>query len=248
MLPPMRNTARGTVAHGRSPNRGPAVGLLARALSPGRAKPRLATAVGHEGAARLTSAMLLDAVAAVRSSRGWQPVLFAEPLASPAALAELTGVEDARAQGAGGLGRRTLAALRALADDGYSPIAVLSADVPLLTAEHLDGARAALTEADVVFGPAAHGGFYLAAMWEPWPELFENRTLEWGGTRVFSSIERIALARGTRFQKLAMERDINSPADLEWLRSRIAALEERNEAMPAHTVKILRELRSSVGA
>ncbi len=230
------------------PSRGPAAALLARAPSPGRVKPRLATAVGHEGAAQLASAMLLDAVAAVREARGWRPVLFAEPATSLDELAALTGIEDARAQIAGGSGRRTLGALRALAADGYSPIAVVSADVPLLTAEHLDAARAALTEADVVFGPAAHGGFYLAAMWEPWPELFENATIEWGGTRVFSTIERIALARGTRFQKLAMERDVDSPADLDWLRSRIASMEQRGEVPPSHTVRALRELESSVGA
>ena len=232
----------------RRAHRGPAAGLLVRPPSTGRAQRRLATAIGHEGATRLAEAMLLDAVAAVRAAHGWRPVLFAEPSPAPRDIAALTGVEDARAQVVGGLGRRTLGALRALAHDGYSPIAVLSADVPLLTGDHLVAARAALTEADVVFGPAAHGGFYLAAMWEPWPELFENRTLEWGGTRVFSSIERIALARGTRFQKLAMERDVDSPRDLEWLRSRIAALEQRGEAVPAHTARVLSELGSSVCA
>ncbi|MCY4614818.1 MAG: DUF2064 domain-containing protein [Chloroflexi bacterium] len=236
------------MAHGGNPTRGPAAGLLVRPPAPGRVKRRLATAIGHEGAALLAEAMLLDAVAAVREAHGWRPILFAEPSPRAGDMAALTGVEDTRTQAAGGLGRRTLAALRDLARDGYSPIAVLSADVPLLTAGHLEAARSALTEADVVFGPAAHGGFYLAAMWEPWPELFETRTVEWGGTRVFSSIERIALARGTRFQKLAMERDVDSPADLEWLRSRVAALEERGEAMPAHTAKVLRALGSSVGA
>ena len=231
-----------------SPHRGPAAGLLVRPPAPGRVQRRLAAAIGHEGAALLAEAMLRDAVAAVRSARGWRPVVFMEPGPAVRDVAALAGVRDARPQVVGGLGRRMLAALRALADDGYSPIAVLSADVPLLSARHLDAARAALTEADVVFGPAAHGGFYLAAMWEPWPELFENRTVEWGGTRVFSTVERIALARGTRFQKLAMERDVDSPADLEWLRSRIAAIEERGEAGPVHTARVLRELESSVEA
>lgn len=192
--------------------------------------------------------MLLDAISAVRAARGWQPVLFAEPGTSLDDLVALTGIDDTRPQAAGGTGRRTLGALQALAADGYSPIAVVSADVPLLSTQHLDATRAALTEADVVFGPAAHGGFYLAAMWEPWPELFEDATIEWGSTRVFSTIERIALARGTRFQKLAMERDVDSGADLDWLRSRIAAIEERGEAAPSHTARALRELESSVGA
>ena len=233
---------------GPSAARGPAAGLLARAPSPGRAKPRLAPAVGHDAAARLTSAMLLDAVAAVRDSRGWQPVLFAEPGTSSEQLAQWTGVEDARQQSAGGAGRRILGALQSLAADGYAPIAVVSADVPLLGARHLDEARAALREADVVFGPAAHGGYYLAAMWEPWPELFENRTLEWSGTSVLSSTESIAKARGMRTAMLPMERDIDRPADLEWLRARIAAIEERGDAPPEHTARLLRELESSVGA
>lgn len=228
--------------------RGAAVGVLARSPAPGRVKQRLALAVGHEDAARLARAMLHDAVAALRAARGWRPVLFAEPGTAPGDLAALTGVADARTVVAGDRGRRTLAALRSLAASGYSPIAVVSADVPLLTAAHLGAARAALTEADVVFGPAAGGGYYLAAMWEPWPELFEHGAIEWSGARVFAAIERIASARGTRFQKLAMEREVDAPADLEWLRSRVAAIEERGEATPAHTAAVLRAIESPVRA
>ena len=230
------------------PTRGPAAGVLARAPAPGRPQSRLAAALGREGAARLASAMLLDAVAAVRAARGWTPVLFAEPAAAADDLAALTGVEDARPQAAGDPGRRTLAALRALAGGGHAPIAVVVADAPLLTAAHLDAARAALREADVVFGPAAHGGFYLAAMWEPQPELFEHATIEWGGPRVLSTIERIAAARGTRLAKLTMERAVDSPADLDWLRARLASLDERGEPAPVHTSRALRELGAAVGA
>ena len=227
---------------GGGPTRGPAAGLLARAPSPGRALARLAPALDRDDAARLASAMLLDAVAAVRASRGWTPVIFAEPPASAPDLAALTGVDDARPQAAGDPGRRTLAALRALAADGHAPIAVVAADAPLLAPAHLDAARAALREADVVFGPAADGGYYLAAMWEPWPELFEHATIEWSGTRALATIERIAAARGTRLSKLAMERTVASPADLDWLRARLAALAERGEPTPARTSRLLREL------
>ncbi len=221
--------------------RGPAAGLLARPAAPGRALPRLAAAAGHEAAARLAEAMLLDAAAALRAAPGWRPALFAGPAAAPR-LAALAGIGDARPLPGGDEGRRALAALRALAADGGAPVAVAAADAPLLAARHLAEARAALREADAVFGPSAGGGFYLAAMWEPEPALFEDPALEWDGPRVLSSMLRVAKARGMRVATLAMERRVAAPADLAWLRGRLAALEARGEPPPAHTAEALRAL------
>ena len=237
----MSEQPRPAAGEAARPVRGPAAGLLARDTAPGRALPRLAAGAGHEAASRLAEAMLLDAADAVRAASGWRPALFADPAAA-SRLAALTGLGGARSLPGGDEGRRALAALRALAGDGGAPVAVLAADAPLLAARHLAEARAALREADAVFGPAAGGGFYLAAMWEPEPSLFEDPTLEWGGPRVLASMLRIAKARGMRVAALAMERRVAAPADLAWLRGRLAAIEARGETPPAHTAGALRAL------
>ena len=225
--------------------RGPAAGLMSRAPEPGRTKSRLAASIGHEAAARLAEAMLLDAAATVRAAEGWHPVLLVEPAAAADELAARTGLEDARAQARGDIGRRMHAAFDALAGDGFAPVAIVGADIPMLTAGHLAAARAALREADVVFGPAADGGYYLAAMWEPEPALFEDRSLEWGGSRVLATSERVAQALGLRTARLTMERDIDTIEDLAWLRARLAALDGRGEPVPRHTAEALRRLGSA---
>ena len=215
---------------------------MSRAPEAGRTKLRLAAAIGHDAAARLAEAMLLDAAAAVRAAEGMHPALFVEPAPAVAALAALTAIEDARAQARGHIGRRMHAAFEALSADGFGPIVVVGADIPMLTAGHLADAREALREGDVAFGPAADGGYYLVAMWEPDARLFEDATIEWGGTRVLATSEHAALARGMRTVRLPMERDIDTIEDLAWLRARLAALAERGEPVPPHTAEMLRGL------
>ncbi len=221
---------------------------MTRAPVPGRTKRRLAAAIGHEAAAALARAMLLDAAETVRTTEGWHPALFVEPAREVDRLATLTGIEDARAQAAGNLGRRMHSAFRALAADGFGPIVIVGADIPLLTPRHLIAARAELLEADVVFGPAADGGYYLVAMWNPVRELFEDATIEWGGVRVLATSEYTAHARGMRMARLPMERDIDTGDDLAWLRARLAAMAERGEPVPRHTAEALRGLPSAVTA
>lgn len=214
---------------------------------PGRTKTRLATSIGHQAAAQLAEAMLLDAAETVRNAPGWHPTLFVEPPRWSDRLAALTGIEDARPQGRGSIGRRMLAAFNALVMDGYGPVVLVGADIPLLTADHLVAARAALLEADVVFGPAADGGYYLVAMWRPVAALFADALIEWGGTRVLANSEHTALARGMRIARLPMERDVDTGDDLAWLRGRLATLEERGEPVPRRTAAALRELPAGRG-
>jgi rSAM/selenodomain-associated transferase 1 len=221
---------------------------MSRAPESGRTKSRLGAAIGHEAAARLAEAMLLDAAAAIRAAERWRPVLFVEPAAAVEQLAERTAIEDARPQASGDIGRRMLAALQELAADGFAPLALVGADIPLLTPDHLDAARAALQESDIVFGPAADGGYYLVAMWEPHPLLFEGLSREWGGPRVLATSERIAKANGMRMSRLAMERDIDTIEDLAWLRARLATLEERGEPVPQHTAEALRRIEAEARA
>lgn len=226
----------------RPPRRGPAVALMTRAPEPGKTKSRLAEAVGAEAAARLAEAFLLDIAAAVRGAEAWHPALFVEPPDAAPEMAALTGIEDARPQGSGDIGRRMLAVAAALDGDGYTPVVIVGSDIPMLGTRNLHRALSALRRCDVVFGPAEDGGYYLVGAWRARPALFDDPGIEWSGPDVLAASERLARRAGLSTARIAPERDIDRPEDLAWLRDRLAGLELRGEPVPQHTAALLREL------
>lgn len=222
--------------------RGPAVALMSRDPRPGHTKSRLTAAVGTEAAARLAEAFLLDIASAVRSAEAWHPVIFVEPPDAVARLATLTGIDDARQQTAGDIGLRMLAVASELDSDGFRPIVIVGADIPTLRATRLHQALRALRRADVVFGEAEDGGYYLVGTWRPRPALFDDAEIEWGGPAVLATSERIAHRAGLDTGRLPPERDIDTADDLDWLRDRLAELELRGEPVPAHTAAAMAAL------
>ncbi len=222
--------------------RGAAVALMTRAPRPGEGKSRLAAAVGEEAAARLAGAFLLDAAAAVTGGGDWHPTLFVEPADAVPELAALTGIEDARPQASGDIGLRMLAVAAELERERYAPIVIVDSDVPTLAPHHPRDALGVLRRRDVVFGPAEDGGYYLVAMWRAQPALFTDAGIEWGGSEVLLRLERVARLAGLSSGRIAPERDIDTAADLERLRERIALLERRGEAVPRHMAAALAEL------
>lgn len=221
------------------PTRGPAVALMSRAPRAGATKSRLAEAVGAEAAAALARAFLLDAAEAVRAGE-WHAALFVEPSETVAEVAALTGIADARPQASGDLGARMLAAVEGLAGDGYGPLVVVGSDIPAMRARHVEDALAALGApggCDVVFGPAEDGGYYLAGMQRPQPVLFSSG-VEWGSVEVLAASERLAREAGLTTARIAVERDIDTVDDLEWLRG----LADGGRAVPRHTAAVLAEM------
>ena len=143
----------------------PTVLVVAKAPVPGLAKTRVATTVGHELAAELAAAALLDTLEAV-SSTGW-PIVIAMTgdLGAAArgdeicaAIAPFTVIE----QRGKGLGER-LATAHADADAG-SGIVQIGMDTPQLSAADLWAAGEALNNHDAVVGPAIDGGWWLLAL------------------------------------------------------------------------------------
>ena len=143
----------------------PTVLVVAKAPVPGLAKTRVATTVGHELAAELAAAALLDTLEAV-SATGW-PIVIAMTgdLGAAArgdeicaAIAPFTVIE----QRGKGLGER-LATAHADADAG-SGIVQIGMDTPQLSAADLWAAGEALNNHDAVVGPAIDGGWWLLAL------------------------------------------------------------------------------------
>jgi rSAM/selenodomain-associated transferase 2 len=97
------------------------------------------------------------------------------------------------------------------------PLLVVGVDTRLTT-QHADEALEHLEAgADVVFGPALDGGYYLVAMKRPEAALFDLPPEGWGGPEVLARSLAAAHAAGLRTALLRPERDLDTPADAEAL-------------------------------
>ena len=184
---------------------------------PGRVKTRLIGPLTPGSAARLHRALLADLLAALGGGD------FAVRLAVALEQGEvmpaighpvLSGVE--RQRGAD-LGERMF---RALSDAGrdHPLVAVVGSDLPGLDARRLDEAFDQLESgADIVLGPTADGGYYLLATRA---ERLDRRLfagVEWSTSRVLE--QTLARCQTLRLRRAMLEtrRDIDRPADLDWL-------------------------------
>jgi glycosyltransferase A (GT-A) superfamily protein (DUF2064 family) len=145
--------------------------LFVRAPRLGGGKRRLARDIGAVRALRFERLMLARLIRRLGGDRRWRLRLAVTPdwtvrraryffgvpaRQSRAGLGRL-GV-GAAGQGPGDLGMRMR---RALAQAPPGPVVLVGADIPALQARHIAAAFRLLGRRDLVFGPAADGGFWL---------------------------------------------------------------------------------------
>jgi len=207
---------------------------MAKAPRPGTVKTRLEPLLGPEGCAALQAALIGTAARWARAAAapGGAYVAFA-PADAEGELRDLVGpgvtlIPDA----SGDLGDRLAGATGRVMAARPGPLLVAGTDLPALAAEHARAALAALDGgADVCFGPAADGGYYLVGLRRPAPELFALGDA-WGGPDVLERSLALARAGGLRTALLGEERDLDVPADAR------AALEDPR--VPAEVARALR--------
>jgi len=110
------------------------------------------------------------------------------------------------------LGEKMYRAIRKVLDLGYGAVVLTGADLPAMTAAHLNSGFAALEEKDIAIGPTSDGGYYLIGMKQPRREVF--RVEGYGGSSVFENT--VAAARNAGLSVgLAMPcDDVDTPDDL----------------------------------
>lgn len=133
--------------------------IFARAPQRGQVKRRLARDVGPAAALAFHRRTLEALIRRLERDGRWQVWLCATPersLGHPA----FRGVAPARRrpQGQGDLGRRMLRPFRDLPP---GPLVLVGSDIPALAPRHIARAFHLLGRHDLVFGPAADGGFWL---------------------------------------------------------------------------------------
>lgn len=191
--------------------------VFTRYPQPGQVKTRLIPALGAEGAARLQELMTghttlqarccaaeLKAEIEVRFDGGgkknFKNYLGKDLIYSP--------------QGEGNVGERMARAFDEAFRDGAQRVLLFGCDCPAIHAQSLAKAFDALDKNDVVFGPAADGGYYLIGLRAPAPSLFDG--IEWGTNTVWADTIKAASAHGMQVAEIDKLADVDRPEDLHW--------------------------------
>ncbi len=119
---------------------------------------------------------------------------------------------DCREQSPGDLGHRMESAANEAFGGGAEAVVIIGTDCPSINEAILETAFEALKNSDVVFGPAADGGYYLVGLNKPTPSIFRN--IPWGGEKVLDESLSAAREAGLRVQLLDVLPDVDLPEDL----------------------------------
>ncbi|MDA7964550.1 TIGR04282 family arsenosugar biosynthesis glycosyltransferase [Ruegeria sp.] len=183
--------------------------IMVKEPRPGRVKTRLGRDMGMVGAAWWFRHQTRTLIRRLRDPR-WQILLAVSPdregMRSRIWPADLPRA----AQGRGDLGDRMGRMLR---DMPKGPVCLIGADIPGITRGHIADAFRVLGRAQVVFGPAPDGGYWLvgAQRYGALPAgLFND--VRWSTEHALA--DTLASAPGCRVAMLDQLRDVDTVADL----------------------------------
>jgi uncharacterized protein len=157
--------------------------LFVRAPYLGTGKHRLARQIGAVAALRFERLMIARLLRRLAHDPRWRLRLAVTPDEARRRAQLWHRKIMAVGQGGGDLGMRMSHALRACPP---GPVVLVGGDIPALAAHHVWAAFRVLGSRDLVFGPAADGGFWLIGARHPrrLPRLFEE--VRWSGPYALS--------------------------------------------------------------
>ena len=172
----------------------------------GRVKTRLAKGLGHAAALAFYRRTLADTLAKTRGGP-WRTVLCVSPDPARRLSRVWPPGMPREGQGRGDLGQRMA---RSLARRKGSAV-IVGGDIPELKRRDIEAAFAALGAADIVFGPAADGGYWLVGVRSGRfaAHLFDR--VRWSSE--YALADTLANAPRARVAKLRMLADIDTAED-----------------------------------
>ena len=189
--------------------------IFTRYPEAGKTKTRMIRALGAEGAATLQRQMTEQTITRAKKLTASRPLVIEVHFAggTEQLMQEWLGLDLVyRFQGEGDLGRRMNSAFEATLAKGITRVVIIGTDCPDLEVKLLTEAFDALSQHDLVLGPAEDGGYYLIGLRRLIPELFEE--INWGTSQVREQTVEIAQRLNLAISYLTLLSDIDRPEDL----------------------------------
>ncbi len=212
--------------------------IMAKVPRAGNVKTRLSPILSSAQRETLAEAFLADAIAKTRNRCDKLIVAF-----TPASEKDYFARFDAEnitliEQTGASLGDKMSNAFEfAFQSNSDASVVMIGTDSPTFPAEFIRDAFDALeTEAEMILGKAADGGFYLIGLRKNFENLFEN--IEWSSPRVYEQITRNIEDLKINLQTISAWYDIDEPADLLKLKAEMSGEEQVQLTVP-HTFQWL---------
>lgn len=192
---------------------------MAKPAVPGRVKTRLMTELSAEQAAAVHVAMSECVLDRLREHVPGDHVIAMAGDWGPG-INRLGQASDAWRtidQGTGDLGQRLDHVWRTL---GGGPVVFFGVDSPDVPSDVLVSIPASIEEADAAVGPVDDGGYWALAARAYAPALL--RGIDWGGSSVYHQTRQAARSAGLALAELPRWHDVDEPADLRALLTRLA--------------------------
>jgi hypothetical protein len=202
------------------PIRANALAVMAKAPVPGEVKTRLTPPLTLEQAAELYRALLSDQLEHLTALEAAELYVAFTPSEAEPLIASIVPADyRCFAQRGGDLGERMNEVFGELWRRGHRSLIVIGSDLPPVPLDTFQQAFAQLS-ADgkrVVLGPSRDGGYYLAGMNQPVPEIFSGMT--WSNERVLKTTTDRLTQLGIDFGLLPEWFDVDTVEDLDRLRA-----------------------------
>lgn len=151
----------------------------------GKVKTRLARSIGNEKAAEIYRQLAQENFFVIRQCRETDVIVYFDPPEDQHKVQQwLAGADQYIPQVGIGLGDRLKYAFQFGFENGYKRVCAYGSDTLQLTPTIVEQSFVALSEADVVIGPAKDGGYYLIGTSSYQPAMFEN--VPWSTADVLS--------------------------------------------------------------
>ncbi|CAM2008576.1 TIGR04282 family arsenosugar biosynthesis glycosyltransferase [Acanthopleuribacter pedis] len=189
--------------------------------APGHVKTRLAAEIGDEHAVDLYASLAERLITEVYPMEGgYDLVLCYDPQHDQEQFETWLGSNwTFWEQERGDLGTRLSCAVDRALDEGYQKIALIGSDCIGFSEESIDAMFGELDHHDFVVGPASDGGYYLIALKEYNPWLFED--IHWSTETVLeTTLDKIEVREKTVHQ-LEEKQDIDTIDDLSAFRRKL---------------------------
>lgn len=189
----------------------PRIILFLKAPREGWVKTRLAASVGSEQAVRIYRYLVERQLANLPA--GWPVEIRYTPSDAEPEMREWIGNGPIfRPQSEGDLGDRMGSAVAEAFSTGAGPVVCIGADCPDLgAADFLEVRERFLRGADLVFGPAADGGYYLLGLNAYCPEVFTD--ISWSTSDTLTDSLEKARKESRKVELLDTQRDVDNLED-----------------------------------